>query len=184
VEDTLRVVRNTVGAVGASRAVPAHLTPSRAYPVQEALVIDSIEANGKTTYVMTLPLLPESKNVTDGWPPNWRAGAKKRWMEKIQLWCDQMNLPRGCQRVGLAAELVFPNRASRRDPQNYAQNLWNYVPDALVAAGVLVDDNEGRVLIGPNWGIKMTVDDRQGPAKARRRTRLAITVEHPKMKTS
>jgi hypothetical protein len=166
----MQVVRNTVGA---TRSVPGHLTPSRSYPVQQALVIDSIEANGKTTYVMTLPLLPESKNVTDGWPPNWRAGTKKRWMTAVAAWCDQMNMPRGCERVGLAAELVFPSKAPRRDVQNYAQNLWNYVPDAL---------DTGRVLIGPNWGIKMTVDTRQGPAKARRRTRIAITIEHAKPK--
>jgi hypothetical protein len=67
-----------------------------------------------------------------------------------------------------------------RDPQNYAQCLWHWVPDALVTAGVLVDDDEGRVQIGRNWGLKFGYDLRPGVAKKyRERTILAITMKVP-----
>lgn len=164
------------GVVGARRSPPPHL---RRVPVQQALDLQTIEEGATTTYRLVLPFLPPSKNVIDGWPPGWKNGAKKKWLKAIAGLCAEQNIPRGCQRVGLAARLVFPSNA-RRDPQNYAQCLWNWVPDALVECGVLVDDNEGRIQIPGNWGIQMAVDTRVAPKKHRQRTILAVTVEHAK----
>jgi hypothetical protein len=68
----------------------------------------------------------------------------------------------------------------RRDPQNFAQTLWNFVPDALVRAGVVVDDNEGRIQIGENWGVQLLTDDRAAPRARVERTILTIAMVHPK----
>jgi hypothetical protein len=157
-------------------------------PVQQALELDTVREGAVVTYRIVLPFLPPSKNQIQGWPAQWQSGAKKKWMKAITAQCAAQNIPLNNPRVGLAALLVFP-KAARRDPQNYAQQVWHWVPDALqgctkkcqrgclLHAGVLVDDNEGRVLIGPNWGITMAVDTRSAPKRVLGRTVLTIAVE-------
>jgi hypothetical protein len=130
-------------------------------------------------YTFVLPFLPPSKNVYDAWPIQWKQSAKRKWENAIRKEVEASMVPHGMTQVGLAATLVFPGKA-RRDPQNYAQALWHWVPDALVKAGVLKDDNEGRVQIGPNWGLKFAYDTRTGiPKKRRERTLLALTMLVP-----
>lgn len=121
-----------------------------------------------------LPFLPPSKNKYDGWLPQWQSGAKRKWRDRIGWECRAQRLPLDCPRVELHAVLVFGSK-NRRDPQNYASTLWNFVPDALVHAGVLVDDNEGRVIVGPQWGVEFAYDLRRGvPVAYRQRTILTI----------
>lgn len=144
---------------------------------QLAIPVD-VQADAEVrVYMLPFPFLPPSKNVYENWPPMWKSAAKSKWVKAIQRHVDEQMMPMGSRRVGLAATLVFPTKA-RRDTQNYAQALWHWVPDGLVKAGVLVDDCEGAVEIGPNWGIRMRTDLRSGvPKKSRERTLLAVTVE-------
>jgi hypothetical protein len=146
---------------------------------QLALPITQEDTGEVRLYRITLPFLPPSKNVIDNWPREWKSSAKAKWVGRIRAEVDAVDMPRGIGKVGLSAMLVFPSR-NRRDPQNYAQCLWHWVPDALVTAGVLVDDDEGRVQIGRNWGLKFGYDLRPGVAKKyRERTILAITMKVP-----
>lgn len=148
----------------------------REEPVQVALALDSVQEGATTVYTIVLPGVPPSKNSFDGWPVTWKAGKKRTWMKRVQDACAQQLVPKDNARVGIAARLVFATRA-RRDPQNYAQCLWNWVPDALVQGGYLVDDNEGRVQIGKNWGIEMAVDLRKAPKAKIERTILTLAVQ-------
>lgn len=143
---------------------------------QLALPVD-VEDDGEIRlYKIALPYLPPSKNVYDGWPVMWKHSLKKKWEKDILAKCDEMVIPRGVEKVGLAATLVFPSRA-RRDPQNYAQAIWHFVPDALQKAGVIDDDREGKIEIPGNWGVKFAYDLRTGvPKKRRERTILAMTM--------
>lgn len=151
-------------------------------PVNLALPFDTIDEGAVRTYRIVLPFLPPSKNVYDGWPIAWKSGAKKKWLKAIARSCAEQQVPLNMPKVGLAARLVFPTTA-RRDPQNYAQTLWHWVPDALVRCGVLVDDNDGRIEIGPNWGLTMEADLRPGKPKQRRqRTVLTLAFRSPRMK--
>jgi hypothetical protein len=144
---------------------------------QLALPLDVEDTGEVRLYRFTLPFLPPSKNVMDAWPQQWKSSAKKKWANHIRDLCDSHMVPKGQPRVGLAATLVFASKA-RRDPQNYAQALWHWVPDALVKAGVVVDDDAGRILIGPNWGLEFAVDPRSGVPKVKRqRTILALTMK-------
>lgn len=113
----------------------------------------------KRTFQMVFPWLPPSKNKYDGWLPTWKAGAKKKWIRAIREEVEIQQIP-PVERVGIAVRLQFQSKA-RRDPQNYAQCVWNWVPDGLVQAGVIPDDDDGRVEIGPHWGLELTVGDRQ-----------------------
>jgi hypothetical protein len=143
---------------------------------QLVLPLDVTDVGETRLYRLVLPFLPPSKNVYENWPVGWKASAKRKWVKTVGWACVQQDMPRGVDRVGLAATLVFPSRA-RRDPQNYAQALWHWVPDALVQCGVLVDDDEGRIQIPPNWGLKFAYDLRRGVPKDRRsRTVLAVTM--------
>jgi hypothetical protein len=135
----------------------------------------NVEQTGELRcYRFTLPFLPPSKNMYDNWPGQWKQSAKKKWLREIAGECEASMVPKGLVTVGLAATLVFPSRR-RRDPQNYAQALWHWVPDALVRCGVLRDDCEGRVQIGANWGIRFAYDMRDRPKRFRERTVLALT---------
>lgn len=143
--------------------------------VQGILPIDVHDTGDLRLYRLTLPFLPPSKNVYDEWPGAWKHAAKQKWMRHIGEWAASMDIPRASQ-VGLAAVLVFPTKG-RRDPQNYAQALWHWVPDALQAAGILDDDREGHVQIGPNWGLTFAYDLRPGvPKTHRQRTMIALTM--------
>lgn len=146
-------------------------------PGQGVLDLDRVETDVTVTYRIVLPYLPPSKNAIAGWPQTWQSGAKKKWLRHLAQRCEEQRIPLGCQRIGLAARLVFATYG-RRDPQNYAQQLWHWVPDALVKCGVLVDDDDGRISWGPNLGVVMTVDPRRGiPSKKKERTVLTIAVD-------
>lgn len=143
---------------------------------QLALPVDSEQHGEIQLYRFTLPYLPPSKNVYDNWPPTWKSSMKKKWVRDVVRKCEEAMVPHGVAKVGLAATLVFPTRA-RRDPQNYAGPLWNFVPDALQKHGVIDDDREGKIEIPVNWGVKFAYDDRQGiPKKRRSRTIIAMTM--------
>lgn len=146
---------------------------------QMSLAIDEEMRGDLIVRRMVLPFLPPSKNVYDGWQPIWQSSAKKKWTRTIAEKADEMDLPRGLPKIGLAARLVFPSK-QRRDPQNYAQTLWHWVPDALVRCGVILDDDEGKIEIGPNWGLEFAYDTRETLAKdARKRTVLTIAWRVP-----
>lgn len=147
--------------------------------VQLGLPMDATKEGEIVTFQFVLPFLPPSKNSYDGWPPAWKSSAKKKWIRHVARKCIEIGVPQGLPQIGVAVRLVFASR-QRRDPQNYAQALWNWVPDALVQAGVLVDDDEGRVEIGPNWGIEMAVDSRGGlHAKEKQRTVITLAARIP-----
>lgn len=145
---------------------------------QLAMPIETEQHGDVVVWRLAFGFLPPSKNVYDNWPPQWKHGAKKKWAKHIAMQCAEQQIPTGLQRVGLAARLVFPKNA-RRDPQNFAQALWHWVPDALVGCGVLVDDRDGAIEIGPNWGIELAVDSRPLPADRRKRTVLTIATRMP-----
>jgi len=108
-----------------------------------------------SVYVMSFPFLPPSKNKYDGWLPVWQSGAKKKWIKAIAREVEIQQIP-SVDQIGIAVRLQFQSKA-RRDPQNYAQCIWNWVPDGLVQAGVIPDDDDGRIQIGPHWGVELTV---------------------------
>lgn len=143
---------------------------------QLALPVDAEQDGEIRLYRLALPYLPPSKNVYDNWPPTWKSSMKKKWVRDVTKKCDEQMIPHNVVKVGLAATLVFPTKA-RRDPQNYAQALWHFVPDALQRAGVIDDDREGKIEIPGNWGVKFAYDLRPGvPKKRRERTLIAMTM--------
>lgn len=147
--------------------------------IQLGLGFSVAQVGALTVWRLDLPFLPPSKNVYDGWPPEWKHGAKKKWLRWIERRAVELAIPQGLYEVGLAARLIFPTN-NRRDPQNYAQALWNWVPDGLVRCGVLQDDRDGRVKIGPNWGIDMRADLRPTIAKKwRQRTIITVSAVVP-----
>lgn len=144
-------------------------------PVQGLLPVDGYQDSDLRLYRMVLPFLPPSKNVYDNWPGTWRSSAKRKWKNWIEREVAAQMIPKA-ETIGLAAVLVFPQSA-QRDPQNYSNCLWHWVPDALQSAGVIDGDHEGKIQIGPNWGLKMMVDPRKELSKERRkRTHLALTM--------
>lgn len=148
---------------------------------QPVLDLQSTRRPGSVSYTLTLPFLPPSKNVSNNWKPEWRTAAKMRWQRHLKGRLEELGVPLGNARLGLAARLIFGQDTNRpiprRDPQNYAQELWHWVPDALVRLGYLVDDNAGRINWPGNLGITMAVDVRPGlAAKKKDRTVLAIAV--------
>lgn len=146
---------------------------------QLALPVDVDDQGEIRLYKIALPFLPPSKNVYDNWQPVWKNSAKKKWIKAIDRAVDELCIPKAVPRIGLAATLVFPSHA-RRDPQNYAQALWHWVPDALQKAGVITDDREGMIDIGPNWGLRFDYDlRRMVPKERRQRTLIALTMSVP-----
>ena len=139
-----------------------------------ALPLDVAVVGEVITWRFDLGFLPPSKNVYDSWPGTWKSSAKGKWIKHIGEQCDRLQVPYGLARVGLAARLTFPTN-QRRDPQNYSNCLWHWVPDALVRCGRLVDDRDGALSIGPNWGITFAVDNRPHVNK-RLRQRTTITM--------
>lgn len=142
---------------------------------QLALPLSVKETGEIRVYRMTLPYLPPSKNEYDNWLPSWKSSAKKKWVRDIAQECEAQMMPKGILKIGLAATLIFPSER-RRDISNYAQTLWNFVPDALQYCGVLVDDREGRVQFGPNLGVKFAYDTRRIADSHRKRTVIDIAM--------
>lgn len=143
---------------------------------QLALPVSEEQIGEVRLYRIALPYLPPSKNVYENWPPTWKSSMKKKWVRDLTSKVEEQTMPLDVVKVGLAATLVFPTRA-RRDPQNYAQALWHWVPDALQKAGVISDDREGKIEIPGNWGLKFDYDTRSGvPKKRRERTLIALTM--------
>lgn len=146
---------------------------------QLALPVDVEQQGEIRLYTLSFPFLPPSKNVYENWPPQWKHSAKGKWVRAISRKCDELMMPKGVEKVGMAATLVFPNN-NRRDPQNYAQALWHWVPDALQVAGIITGDHEGKIEIPGNWGLKFAHDLRRGvPKSQRERTILAVTMLVP-----
>lgn len=151
-------------------------------PEQLALHLDTVQEGVAVAYTLHFPYLPPSKNKFDGWPVAWKAGAKRKWIRATVARAAELGIPIGNQCIGLSALLVFPQQRGRpvpkRDPQNYAQCLWNWIPDGLVAAGVIPDDSDGRIMWGDGLGIRMAVDRRfHIPTNKRERTTVVVTVE-------
>ena len=148
-------------------------TPQLALPVH-------VEDDGEIRlYKFTFPYLPPSKNVYDGWPNQWKQSAKKKWVKAVIDECEASCVPKGVPKIGLAATLVFGTK-NRRDPQNYAQALWHWVPDALQKYGLIDGDHEGKIDIPANWGLKFAYDLRRIDKKWREKTVLAITMVVPR----
>jgi hypothetical protein len=140
--------------------------------IQSALPLDTIVEGQLVTYRLVFNRLPPSKNVYDSWPAHYKSSAKRAWTGTrpgtpadrakvgcVEKACREQGVPLGLPKVGLAAKLIFPTDRTR-DYQNYAQTLWNFIPDALVWSGILINDDAGRVEIGPNWGVTFGVDYR------------------------
>lgn len=179
------------------------ITARREPDVALALPLEVEQVGEIRVYQILLPFLPESKNVTKTWPPEWLAGVNRKWAKHILAETVAQAIPLGNQRIGLAAKLVFPTRPTgrqqHRDVQNYSSSLWDVTCDALqycsfecwelrgkpptekrhnFKCGVVVEDSEGHVHIGPNWGIRFAYDLRPELPKARRsRTKLTITMK-------
>jgi hypothetical protein len=144
---------------------------------QLALPIDTQVDGDVVVYRIRLPFLPPSKNQFDGLPIAWKASMKRKWIKAIVEECQRQQIP-AAPKIGLSATLVFA-RAARRDPQNYANCLWNWVPDALQQAGVISDDRDGKIDFGPNLGVRFAVDTRKAPPKKLQVTHLAISMVLP-----
>lgn len=144
-------------------------------PVQGILPLGSKDEGDLRLYRFTLPFLPPSKNVYDKWPGAWQSSAKSKWKRHIDQHVKALNIPEA-ERIGLAAILVFPTNL-RRDPQNYANCLWNWVPDALQASGVISGDHMGKIEFPPGLGIKFAVDNRVAPKEKRQRTQIILTMK-------
>lgn len=142
---------------------------------QLALPVDVTDVGEVRCYRIVLPFLPPSKNKTQAWPMQWKSAAKKKWIRHIVAEVAALDMPKGNVKIGLAAVLVFPTMA-HRDPQNYAEALWNWVPDALQVAGVLVNDTDKNIEFPPNLGIKFAYDKRKVAAIKRQKTVLSITM--------
>jgi hypothetical protein len=142
--------------------------------VQGVLPVDVEQTGDLRLYKLHLPFLPPSKNVYDNWPGEWKGSATKKWERHILQKCEELMIPKA-EKIGLAAVLVFP-QSGHRDPQNYSNCLWHWVPDALVKAGVIDDDNEGKIEIGPNWGLRFAYDKRVAPKEMRKHTHIALTM--------
>lgn len=146
---------------------------------QLALPVDVEDDREVRLYRIRLPFLPPSKNVYDRWHWQQQRSVKGKWRRHIETKVNEMDVPLGVPRIGLAATLIFPNR-NRRDLQNYSQALWHFVPDALVRAGVIVDDTPEHVEYPPNLGVRFSYDLRKGIPKERRaHTIIALTMEVP-----
>lgn len=146
---------------------------------QLALPIGEEQHGEIRTYTLTLPFTPKSKNVYDSWPNEWKRGHKRKWMSTLADQFAMHGIPKGALKVGMHAALVFPTKG-RRDKQNYANCLWNFVPDALVAWGAIPDDTPEFVEIGPNWGITLMHDTRVNVSKSKRaRTHLTLAFQMP-----
>lgn len=146
-----------------------------AQPVQGILPIDSTDEGDLRLYRMTFPFLPPSKNKYDGWERTWQSSAKNKWMKAIDRQVKALMIPKA-ERIGLAAILVFPENR-KRDWQNYSSTLWNFVPDALQASGVLDGDHAGKIEFPANLGIKFAVDNRAAPKEKRQRTQIILTMK-------
>lgn len=143
---------------------------------QLALPISTEQHGEIRMYRFTLPFLPPSKNQYDTLPWQYQQSIKGKWVRHVIRECEALMMPKDMFRIGLSAALVFPT-ARRRDPQNYASTLWNFVPDALQKGGFLQDDRDGRIEFGQNLGIQFKIDDRKGvPDVHRKKTHIAIAV--------
>lgn len=143
--------------------------------IQGVLPVDVEDTGDTRLYKLHLPFLPPSKNEYDNWPGTWKSSAKNKWKKAIVQRCQELMIPEAAV-IGLAAVLVFP-QSRQRDPQNYSNCLWHWVPDALQEAGVISGDHEGKIQIGPNWGLRFAYDTRKAPDKMRKHTHIALTMK-------
>ena len=140
------------------------------------LALIEMEEQGATEFRrFDLPFLPPSKNVYESWQPMWRHQLRDKWYRVLEKKFDEYQFPLGCDQVGVAVRLVFASKR-RRDWQNYAPLLLHVIPDALVRAGVIVDDCPPYFVVGPNGGIEFGVDTRPIAARLRNRTELSFAI--------
>lgn len=152
---------------------------ARADAVQMALPTDRWESGEVAVWRLHFPFAPPSKNTYDSTPPIWQSSMKRKWIRWVAKLVEEQQVPHGLPRIALAARIGFPTRR-RRDPQNYAGPLWNFVPDGLVRAGVIPDDENGRIQFGPQLGLQMVHDGRLGVKAADREwTILTIAARIP-----
>ncbi len=145
--------------------------------VQLALPVSVDQVGEVRRYEIVLPFCPPSKNIYDKWHWTEQSSCKAKWRRWIEKEVKAQQMPLGCRRIGLAALVVFPNR-NRRDTSNYAQALWHFVPDALIRAGLLVDDKAGAIDYPKGLGVGFEYDTRPGLSKEHRsRTVLRVTMQ-------
>lgn len=151
-------------------------TPQR--DVELALPIEEVQTGELRRYKLHFPFVPPSKNKYDGWPPGWKASAKRKWEKAVREQCEALQIPKGNRHIGLAAVVWFTTNRGR-DSANFAQCLWNFVPDGLQKAGVLVNDRHQDIDygFGKTLGVKFLVDTRTTLPKAKReRTVVGLTI--------
>jgi hypothetical protein len=149
-----------------------------------ALPLDVQEFGELRRYKILLPFLPPSKNVYDN--SQWKSSTKHKWINAIEKKVAELDMPRNrAPKIGLAAVLCFSSN-NRRDPQNYAGPLWNFVPDALVRSRVLFDDRAGAIEFGKagHLGVVMKADlNRSVPKERRQWTLIGVSIRVPKGKS-
>ena len=125
---------------------------------------------------LVIPSTPPSKNVYDAWDPRWKSSYVKKKKAMLVAQINEQNWPLA-RRVVVHARLIFGSRR-RHDWQNYTHPLWHYVADALVDAGIIIDDTPEYFSVGPDGGIEFDCDLRPFvPVKKRNRTVIGCAIE-------
>ena len=128
------------------------------------------------SYELVLPFVPKSKNVYEGWLPQWKAGYKRKWEKALDKAIQEAQFPRA-RRVVCVSTLVFGSRR-RRDWQNYVHPFTWYLADALVRNGVIADDTPDQFSVPSDGGIRFDVNNRPYVAKDKRqRTVIGVACE-------
>lgn len=126
---------------------------------------------------VVLPFTPPSKNVYEGWQPQWKRSLRHKWARHLLVAFDEQQFPTHARKVAVHARLVFGS-AARRDWQNYVHPMMNVVADELVRYGAIPDDTPQFFTCGSNGGIEFDVDRRKFvDAKDKRRTHLGFAFE-------
>jgi adenosylmethionine-8-amino-7-oxononanoate aminotransferase len=92
-------------------------------------------------YAVAVPYAPPSFNDYDKWPGWKQREQKRKWQaDMLALLNEKGNkAPRGLQKVRLRSVITFTVTRGR-DADNYTMPLYKWSQDALVLAGVLVND--------------------------------------------
>lgn len=120
---------------------------------------------------------PPSSNTNTGvggrGHPKAIARTKREWQQTWGALLLADGAPRGCHRVGVSPRLQFATKG-RRDADNFYFPIAKPLGDALVAGGILLDDDYERFLC-ERVAIEVGVTDL--PRGVRGRTTLEITFE-------
>lgn len=169
-------------------ANPVDGSVTRAPEVELALPIETAAVGELRRYRLHLPFLPPSKNAYDGWQWQAQHSVKEKWRRYVAAECERLQVPKRNARIGLAGVLWFSTNRTR-DPQNYANSLWNFVPDALQRCGVLLNDRDGAIDFAEyetdpetgekrryRLGVRLKVDPRKLPKARIERTVIGLVV--------